>query len=151
MMTALDVAQHLRFVKERTNHNDGPWVEALLRVVDCKKGDPWCAAFVSFCLTIAHYGKPPLPPTASCEVLHQFGITHRLLVGEPLSGDVFLVLTDVGHAHHTGFCTGPAVNGRVPTIEGNTNTDGSREGWGVFERARTLSPRLVFLRPSEAP
>jgi hypothetical protein len=157
---AVQVAEQLAFVREATNHNDGAWVEALLRVVGCKKGDPWCAAFVSVCLQIAHAGHNPLPMTASCEELHQFGRLHGLLVDAPQAGDVFLVLTPAGHAHHTGFCTGPAVDGRVPTIEGNTNVDGSRDGWGVFRRSRALnsspgaspgSSRLVFLRPSERP
>ncbi len=146
-MIALDVAASLDFVKEATNHNDGRWVEALLRVVDCKKGDPWCAAYVSFCLAIAHHGKNPLPMSASCETLHQFGLKNGLMVTTPEAGDVFLVLTDAGHAHHTGFVTGPGFTGKVPTIEGNTNVDGSREGWGVFRRTRTISKNLVFLRP----
>lgn len=147
-MTHLDIAAKLSFVKEATNHNDGPWVEAILRVVDCHKGDPWCAAFVHFCLAIATGGKAPLPATASCEALHQFAKTHGMLVTEPQAGDVFLVLTPQGHAHHTGFCTSAASGGRVGTIEGNTNTDGSREGWGVFARSRALSPQLAFIRLS---
>ena len=149
MITSLDIAVRLAFVKESTNHNDGAWVEALLRIVDCKRGDPWCAAFVSVCLAIAHAGHSPLPMTASCEALHQFGKVHGLLVTDPRAGDVFLILTPEGHAHHTGFCMGTVVNGRVATIEGNTNTDGSRDGWGVFARSRAVSPLLAFLRPAE--
>lgn len=148
-MNTIDVAGQMRFVKEATNHNDGPWVEAILRTVDCPKGSPWCAAFVSFCLTIAHNGKNPLPNTASCEALHQFGKQHGLMVERPQAGDVFLVLNEVGHAHHTGFVTASPVDGKVQTLEGNTNVDGSRDGWGVFARSRTMSPRLVFVRPSE--
>lgn len=149
--TAVDVAEHMTFVKEATNHNDGTWVEAILRVVGCKRGDPWCCAAVSFCLQIEHAGHNPLPMTASCETLHQYGKLHGLLVKEPRRGDIFLVLNAEGRAHHTGFCTDVATAGKVPTVEGNTNADGSRDGWGWLRRTRSLSPSLVFLRPSEAP
>ncbi len=145
-MTHLDIADHLTFVKEATNQNDGPWVEAILRVVGCQKGDPWCCAFVSFCLAIAYQGKNPLPMTASCAAIHAYGKKHGLMLTTPEPGCVFLVLNSVGHAHHTGFCTGPAINGKVQTLEGNTNNDGSRDGWGVFHRSRTLSPSLAFVK-----
>lgn len=146
-MNAVELAQRLSFVKEATNHNDGAWVEAILRVVGCSKGSPWCAAFVSFVLTIVNNGKNPLPSTASCEEIHQYAKKHDKLVTAPQPGDVFLVLTPEGHAHHTGFCASGVVNGRVLTWEGNTNVDGSREGWGVFNRSRALGPQLAIVRP----
>ena len=46
-------------VRERTNHNDGPEVERFLAHVGLKKGAPWCAAFVSYCLHKAGYTDAP--------------------------------------------------------------------------------------------
>lgn len=145
-MLGVDVAEALGFVKEATNHNDGAWVEAILRVVECKKGDPWCCALVSFCLQIAHRGTNPLPMTASCHALYQFAQRHGLLVDDPQRGDVFVILNANGRAHHTGFCRDRAAHGRVPTQEGNTTLDGSREGWGNLARSRALGPTLKIIR-----
>ena len=38
-------------VKEATGHNDGYYVELFLKSVHGHKGDAWCAAFQSFCLS----------------------------------------------------------------------------------------------------
>jgi hypothetical protein len=47
-------------------------------------------------------------------------------------GMVFFI--DTGHSHgHAGIVVAN-VNGRLETIEGNTNTNGSSEGIGVFRR-----------------
>ena len=39
-------------VKEKTNHNDGYYVEKFLKFVGLPKGNPWCAAFVSYCIGV---------------------------------------------------------------------------------------------------
>jgi hypothetical protein len=147
-VSTVAVARLLLFVREAaTRENNGPWVEAIQRVTGNKKGDPWCASFVCFVLTLSNRGKNPLPTTASCEEIHKWAKKYGKIVSEPREGDVFLVLNADDWAHHTGFCTGPAANGLVPTIEGNTNVDGSRDGYGVFERQRKLGPKLIFVRP----
>ena len=46
-------------VRELTRHNDGPEVERFLAHVGLKKGAPWCAAFVSYCLHKAGYTDAP--------------------------------------------------------------------------------------------
>lgn len=48
---------------------------------------------------------------------------------------------------HIGFIAGaPDRSGRIPTIEGNTDTSGSRTGGGVFKRSRKLAGihRLIW-------
>ena len=132
------------WVKEATGQNDGPWVEAILRLVDQRRGAPWCAAFVCLVLDIAYRGQNPLPRTASCDVLLAFARTNGWLFETPEPGDVFLMLKTKTDAVHTGLvaAVSPAA---VKTIEGNTNAGGSRDGWGVFARERLLQG-LVFLR-----
>ena len=146
---AITAGQFVGWVKETTRANDGPWVEAIQRVTGNKKGDAWCASFVAFVLDISYRGANPLPRTASCDALLEYAKAKGLLTTAPRAGDVFLVMKTPTDAHHTGFCTGPAVAGRVPTIEGNTNTDGSRDGWGVFARTRAVAA-LQFIRLPEA-
>ena len=44
-------------VRERSGNNDGPKVEAYLAAAGLKKGQPWCAAFVSWVYQQAGYLK----------------------------------------------------------------------------------------------
>lgn len=45
-------------VREASNHNDGSRVEEYLHCVGLKKGSPWCAAYVCFCLGKAGIRNP---------------------------------------------------------------------------------------------
>lgn len=132
------------WVKEQSGQNDGPWVEAIQRTTGNKRGDAWCASFVNFVLTIAYRGRSPLPATASCDVLLETARTRGALVDTPEPGDIFLVMRTPTDAIHTGIVTavGPV---SVKTIEGNTNTGGSRDGWGVFARERRKD-KLTYIR-----
>jgi len=51
-------------------------------------------------------------------------------------GDIFIMQFKHGTGH-TGFVV-KVENGIVHTIEGNTNDDGSREGYEVAQRKRTI-------------
>lgn len=138
------------WVKEATNHNDGRWVEAILRLVGHTKGAPWCAGFVCLVLDIAFKGHNPLPKTASCDVLLEFARKQGWLQEEPIAGDVFLLMKTKTDAVHTGIVTAVG-QVSVKTIEGNTNEGGSRDGWGVFARERNRKG-LVFIRiPDRVP
>jgi hypothetical protein len=129
------------WVKEATNHNDGRWVEAILRLVGQTKGAPWCAGFVCLVLDIAFAGKNPLPKTASCDELLKFAQKKGWLYDEPTVGDVFLLMRTPTDAIHTGFVTAVGQLS-VKTVEGNTNTDGSPDGWAVFPRERNKKGKL---------
>ena len=132
------------WVREATNANDGPWVEAIQRTTGNRRGDAWCASFVNFVLQIAYAGKNPLPATASCDVILEFGRKHNRIVETPEPGDIFLVMRNPNDAVHTGIVT-RVTDTTVHTIEGNTNNGGGREGWGVLARERRKAP-LLFVR-----
>lgn len=136
------------WVKEATGANDGPWVEAIQRITGNRRGDPWCASFVAMICDIAFQGKNPLPRTASCDVLLEAARTRGWLQDEPIAGDVFLVMRTKTDAVHTGIVTAVGQLA-VKTIEGNTNSGGSRDGWGVFARERNRKG-LVFIRIPDA-
>lgn len=144
-MTVVDIARLFDgWVREANKKNDGPWVEAIQRVTGNKRGDPWCASWVTFVLDIAYAGKNPLVRSASCDVLLQDARKKGWLYDTPQVGDVFLVMRTTEDAVHTGFVT--AVQDTVVgTIEGNTNAGGSRDGWGVFQRQRKRAG-LKFIR-----
>jgi hypothetical protein len=139
--------QFVGWLKEATGKNDGPWVEAVQRVTGNRKGDPWCASFVTTVLDIAYRGPEnnPLARSASCDVMLEFARKRGWLTDKPAVGDLFLVMKDPTDAVHVGIVSAVG-KFSFKTIEGNTNGAGSRDGWGVFGRERKLGPTIQFIR-----
>ncbi|WP_316742744.1 peptidoglycan-binding protein [Pedobacter antarcticus] len=118
-------------VRELTGKNDGLRVEEYLAVAGLKKGQPWCAAFVSWVFRQEGFHQPitgwspSLFPasrlTSQLKEAQVFGIyipqkkriAHAGII-EKIQGDWYL------------------------SIEGNTNVYGSIEGDGVYHRKRHL-------------
>ncbi len=65
---------------------------------------------------------------------------------DPKQGDIFIM--DYGHGiGHTGFVDSVDQDGiHIHTIEGNTNDEGSREGFEVCRRTRKISACKGFIR-----
>lgn len=127
--------------------NAGPFVEPIQKTTGNKPPDPWCASFVAYAGVSSFGDSWPLPKTASCQALYEYGKKHGLLVTDPQPGDVFLLwYPKLRRYAHTGVLTGVLPDGKVATVEGNTTNDGSREGWRVLERTRTLKPEDAILR-----
>lgn len=135
---ALDLAkgwigQH----EEPKGSNRSPFIDAILHAVGQPPGQPWCAAFVYHCFAQAALalGVPnPLPATASCSVLYAWAREHGKLVSVPQAGDIFLVRGGPHGHRHTGLVAAVPNNWHAPTVEGNSNDDGSAEGWEVVAR-----------------
>jgi hypothetical protein len=149
-LRVIAIADALDFIAENPpGANAGRWVEAVQRVGSGKKGDAWCAGWVSTVLGVAFKGKPPLPFTMSCDVLLEAARAKGWLRDVPEAGDVFLRMRAPKDADHTGIVV--QVDGETfRTIEGNTTDDHAkdqREGTGVFEKSRRLVPgRYQFIR-----
>ena len=149
----LSVAKSQAGVTE-VGHNGGPQVTAYLRATGLPAGNPWCAAFVAWCIGQAEAQtgvKCPLPKSASCDVLLEWGRKRGLLKNSPQPGDLFLRLESPTDAVHTGFVTGVPAAGSFTTMEGNTNAAGGREGVMVRSHTRVVTPGgYAFLRWEEA-
>lgn len=144
--------------------NHGPEVEAFQRAVDGKaQGEPWCAAFVQFCLKAVDARLPELPTWsfASESVLTIWNRTTMLARRQTLDvlpGDLMLwqhfIAGKPSAQGHIGVVARLISPGKFETIEGNTS-DGSgvtREGDGVYRRVRDVvgsgSMRVKgFIRP----
>jgi hypothetical protein len=131
--------------------NRGPRVEAMLATTGLSGGYPWCAA------AVATWGKEtfgaawPLPRTADCDVLLDYARRHGLIHRQPARGDIFLVLASETDAIHTGLVSGiNSASSTISTIEGNSNNDGSRDGYGVFSRPSRRIQNLRFVRWADA-
>lgn len=115
--------------------------------------NPWCAMFVSWCYFQA-LGYSPFPATtpkgfAYCPSGAQWFTKRGLWRGAattPQPG--WLVFFDfpgdgVNRISHVGIVTGVRPDGRVSTIEGNTNGRGSRDGGSVMTHQRSRAGGIV--------
>ena len=129
--------------------NSGPEVNIFLKAVGLGPGSPWCMAFVYWCVNKAAADldvKNPLQKTGG--VMLQWNTTKcRKLTNRDKGiqpGHIFIMQFGNGTGH-TGFVE-KIKGGLVYTIEGNTNDDGSREGYEVARRQRTLSSIKGFIQ-----
>ncbi|KQP02787.1 CHAP domain-containing protein [Pseudorhodoferax sp. Leaf265] len=163
MLQALGVAaSQIGQMEVPLGSNRGPMVDLYLKATGVPlTGNPdaraWCMAFVywAFDQGAAHLGTPNVAPrTAGC--LDHWGRARfvpgavRITSAEALAdlslvkpGQVFIC--DFGHGlGHAGIVERVLPDGRLVTVEGNTNNDGSRSGVGVFRlERRKLSDKLL--------
>lgn len=96
-------------------------------------GQPWCATFVSWCAMKAGLAEL-FPRTASTDAgAKWFKERHQWSVYPAVGAQVFFGVN--GDMNHTGIVYGYDADW-IYTIEGNTNTSGSREGDGVYLKKR---------------
>lgn len=129
--------------KEEKPHgsNWGPEVYKYLQSVGITFPASWCMAFVYWCFEKA--GGPL--PYRSGGVLNVWNHTDpEFKKSKPQPGDIFIQDHGKGLGH-TGIVE--KVEGlNIHTIEGNTNDTGSREGYEVCRRVRTIKSCIGFIR-----
>jgi hypothetical protein len=132
-------------VREKTGHNDGKEVETYLRSVDRRKGDAWCAAFISWVHIENNVPNPESgwsPDWFKANVIWKRTWTSDIPVIKP--GCVMgLFYQNLGRVGHVGIIEYEDANNYY-TIEGNTNRAGSREGDGVYRKIRPKSTVYVI-------
>lgn len=146
---SLKMAQSQNGVQEvPKNSNAGPAVERYLQSVGLGKGYAWCMAFVYWSVKEASKQlniSSPLIKTAG--VLRQWNEINPKMkfTKNPKPGDIFIMDFGKGQGH-TGFVVDVLADGTLKTIEGNTNDDGSREGYEVANRTRKQSSIKGYIR-----
>lgn len=128
-------------VREATGKNDGERVEQYLASVGFKKGAAWCAAFVHF--NLANCDVPSAKSAWSpayfpaSKIIYSNGTAKATI----RPGDIFgIYFNNLNRIAHVGFIDEwPEHRNRVTTVEGNTNSAGSREGDGVYRKWRLKS------------
>ena len=162
---ALQTAQsQLGQSEQPIGSNSGPMVSEYLKAVGLPPGYAWCQAFAYWCYAVASkkVNKPnPVIKTASVHECwghssNGHGIT-KLLKEDALKhpelikpGDQFILFFG-GNAGHTGlvekiswFDEAHHDKGAViHTIEGNSNNNGSREGYEVVRHQRYINDKTL--------
>jgi hypothetical protein len=145
---ALEIAITQIGVQEAPGHkNTGKDVEKYLACVGLGAGFSWCMAFDYWCFNEAaeRLGrKNPLFKTGG--VLEQWRQRkEKFRAQTPQPGDIFIMDHGKGQGH-TGIVEKVNEDGTINTIEGNTNDEGSREGYEVCRRIRSRAKILGYLR-----
>lgn len=126
------------------NSNWGEHVQKYLKSVGITFPASWCMAFVYWCVT---QSKPVNPLVKTGGVLAQWNkIDPKYRFTTPQAGDIFIMDFGSGHGH-TGFVES-VIGDRIMTIEGNSNDEGSREGYEVCRKpnGRKISSCKGFIR-----
>ena len=113
---------------------------------------PWCAAFVDWCVRQAMAGGTytfQRPTTAGAWDLINWSLAQddstqtKRSPGQDIEPGDIIVYT----FSHCGIAVGPPdEDGYFSTVEGNTDTAGSREGGGVFRKTRKTSQVKARIR-----
>jgi hypothetical protein len=151
----LAAAQSWDGLHEEGGENKGQIPATCLAECSITDPEPWCAALVRRIGRTALWDEVhkttrwPVIANASCKALGQWAEHRGVLVDKPARGHVFLLWeSSLGRFGHTGFVLledTPAAPGHALTFEGNTNTDGSREGWKACYKHRLWGPHDRFI------
>jgi hypothetical protein len=132
-------------VGEKTGRNDGKEVEMYLRSVGLGRGNPWCAAYVNWCLVqngvhTCNSGWVPNWFPVERLVYRQGKVIQRF----PAPGDCFgIYFSSKRRLAHIGFVDQWKEGPYAMCVEGNTSSansgEKSREGDGVYRKYRLKS------------
>ena len=151
--TVLDIARGQIGKQEvPKGSNWGPSVKKYLKSVGIAFAAFWCMAFVYWCISqyCQQQGiKNPLYKTGSVREQWQHCKFMRvnLQTDSPHPGDIFIIMRKDG-SNHCGFVE-YVKEDRIYTIEGNSNEDGSNDGYEVCRKpgGRLISTITGFIRP----
>ena len=127
--------------------NRGPKIKGYLATVGLNEGYSWCAAFVYWSFEQSAFMlKFPNPLIKTGGVLKHWNLTKGVKIKAPRTGDIFILEFSAGLGH-TGFVkTVDLVAGTYTTVEGNSNSAGSRTGGMVCSNTRKISAAKGFIR-----
>lgn len=144
----LDIARQYVGITEVTR-NSSPDIDRMLRFVNLRPGDPYCAAFVSYVI----HNAGVIFPTVRSGLASNFITVRSIRASEVLIGirDVppgSIAIWRRGNTifGHAGFVTSWNLESGS-TIEANTssgNTGSQSDGDGIYVRTRRIVPGAMF-------
>lgn len=140
-----------------TRPNWGPEVGEYLRNAGINVPAPWCAAFIQWITDRA--AKLAAVRNPLDDVVREALVADYVTLGKERGWEVPFEEVDAGDLvcfrfgkgwDHIGIVLETFEDGRFRSLEGNTNDEGSREGYEVAIRYRKVVPgRTMFLRWDE--
>lgn len=143
MAYAADVMKVHEDGPPHTNH--GPEVNRVLGICGWPGGgQPWCIAQPSAYLIDSGVPRSQLPPNlASTHSWLSWAEENGHILEVPVRGCIGLLIFSSTEGH--GFAVSNVDRDAVLTLEGNSNTDGSRDGWEDVRHRRPISSVHAFV------
>lgn len=131
--------------------NWGGFVAVCLALVGITYPASWCQALMYRVLleAAADLGIPnPMPRTAGClDCWNKTSPNNKILKANATPANILpgyqFILDHGGGAGHTGMVVAVYADGSYDTYEGNTNNDGSANGYGTLARKRKISDKQL--------
>lgn len=130
--------------------NAGTALEGMLRDTNFTPGNAWCMFFAEAAVKQAFHHDDAMPPwivlTGSCaDQAHRAALYSKTSTW-PATGCIVLFRGGPRGFHHAGIVSEVIDNGRqFRSIEGNTNADGSTEGYAVMEHLHNRTDQVFVI------
>jgi hypothetical protein len=147
-LKALEIAkEYLGVTEHPLGSNKGPEVKKFLNSVGLDEGYSWCAAFLYFCFNDASKKLTVINPLIKTGgVLKHYNETKGVKAAIPQKGDIFIMDFGKGKGH-TGLVDEVNLNAKTfTTVEGNSDSSGSRTGGSVCKNTRKMNTVKGFIR-----
>lgn len=126
--------------------NSGPDVDRYLASAGAAPGDPWCGAFGTSNLLDSGAKRSDLPQlAASVHAWLDWAIAKGNHSQTPERSMFGLIIESATSGHLVQITAVDSVGKTVATVEGNSNDDGSSEGYEVVRHRRSWSEFHTFL------
>jgi len=148
-------AESLVGVYEQGGNNNGPMVRLIQETIGGADREPWCMALVQSCLAYAELktgAKSPIVSSEHCMTVWNDTPKTSRVKTLPKRYAIIIWVNGKGPAGHTGILLEPSPRKTFTSVEGNTGSDGSRDGDGVYYKTRDWFrsgslKRVGFLKP----
>lgn len=131
-------ADVLHVVEQPIGSNEGAYVSYYIQTAGLEPPEPWCAAFGTTMLVESGVPRDHLPAgAASTHAWKQWAEDNDHTLDVPVRGCAGILIESPTSGHFI-LVSHVIDDNTVATIEGNTNTNGSSEGYGVFRRERKI-------------
>lgn len=133
--------------EDPTNSNRSVEIDYWLSQLGTPLGLPWCAAYVTYCGVTAMGNAWPVLRSPSVQSIVDWWLAKgKTLSDTPQPGDIMVIYyTNLKRYGHIGMVN-TVGTGTFTSWEGNTNTDGSRDGYKVALQTRKVGARFKFIR-----
>lgn len=112
-------------------------------------GQAWCGMFMSWCGERAGVLGSSIPKFAYTPAGYQWFRDQGRTGRDPRPGSLaFYEFPGMGRICHVGVVEAVLRDGRIQTIEGNTDADGSRTGGGVWRKKRSTATVVGYGHPT---
>jgi hypothetical protein len=138
------MADVLHIEEDPIGSNRGDDVDRFCVLAGCDIGSPWCAACITAMLLDSGANLRNLPdnPASVHGWLDWAKVTGRI-IEQPVRACVGIIIESPTTGHLVQVSE--VVGDQVHDISGNTNNDGSRNGYGVFRHVRPMSAYAAFV------